>query len=44
MSLKKAAGTVPKLVFNNGRQIPIIGLGTWNVRIDRFFYHIPALN
>lgn len=30
--LNKMAARVPTIKFNNGKTVPIIGLGTWKVR------------
>lgn len=30
------ASNVPRMVLNNGKQIPILGLGTWNVSIPAY--------
>jgi len=34
---KEIAG-VPKVVFLDGKEIPVIGLGTWNVSISEYIF------
>jgi len=36
---KEIAG-VPKVVFLDGKEIPVIGLGTWNVSISEYIFSI----